>query len=261
MKFLIAMALRNATGIVIQSLDFGESDKIVTFFTLEEGKLKGIAKGARRSRKRFSNCLDLFCHVRIQFFEKEDRSLTRIDQCDGVDFFPALSEDIVKMSYGSYFVELVDALVGERQVNRGAFELLRSFLSTLANQAPREEMLRVFEIRLLSLVGYRPHLDGCVNCLKSVEEMEGVYFDPARGGILCKRCTNPKERVFSVSKGTVKLLVKSSDTELDKIQRLRFTPSALRESRDMLPDFIQYHVGRPLKSLRFLESMKVGVSS
>jgi DNA repair protein RecO (recombination protein O) len=260
MKFLITMALRNATGIVIQSLDFGESDKIVTFFTLEEGKLKGIAKGARRSRKRFSNCLDLFCHVRIQFFEKEDRSLTRIDQCDGVDFFPALSENIVKMSYGSYFVELVDALVGERQVNRGAFELLRSFLSTLANHAPREEMLRVFEIRLLSLVGYRPHLDGCVNCLRSVEEMEGVYFDPARGGILCERCYNPKERVFSISKGTVKLLVRSADTELDKIQRLRFTTRAVRESRDILPYFIQHHVSRPLKSLRFLESMKVGVS-
>ena len=254
------MALRNATGIVIQSLDFGESDKIVTFFTLEEGKLKGIAKGARRSRKRFSNCLDLFCQVRIQFFEKEDRALTRIDQCDGVDFFPALSEDIMKMSYGSYFVELVDALVRERQVNRGAFELLSSFLSILANHTPREEMLRVFEIRLLSLVGYRPHLDGCVTCLKPVERMEEVYFDPARGGILCERCTNPRERVFSVSKGTVKLLIRSADTELDKIQRLRFTPGALRESRDILPYFIQHHVSRPLKSLRFLESMKAGVS-
>jgi DNA repair protein RecO (recombination protein O) len=254
------MPLKNATAIVIQALEYGESDKIVTFFTLEAGKLKGIAKGARRSRKRFSNCLDLFCHVQIQFFEKEDRALTRVDQCDGIEFFPALSDDILKTSYACYFVELVDALLGEGEVNRGVFELLRSFLSTLNAEAPKEEMARIFEVRLLSLVGYRPHLDGCVNCLKSVDEMEQIFFVPARGGILCNRCCRAEDRAFPVSRGTVKLLAKSADTELGKIHRLRFSPGAVRESRDILASFIQYHLSKPLKSLRFLESVKAGVS-
>ncbi|NIO03200.1 MAG: DNA repair protein RecO, partial [Proteobacteria bacterium] len=145
------MPLKRATGIVIHSFDYGESDRIVTFFTTEYGKIKGIAKGARRSRRRFSNSLDLFCHVRILFFEKEDRSLTRIDQSDVVEFFPALSGDISKMGYGSYFIELVDAMTGEREAHPDVFNLLRVFLSTINSMEPMEEMLRIFEIRLLSL--------------------------------------------------------------------------------------------------------------
>jgi DNA repair protein RecO (recombination protein O) len=254
------MPLKGATGIVIQSLDFGESDRIVTFFTLEYGKVKGIAKGARRSRRRFSNSLDLFSHVRIQFFEKEDRSLTRIDQCDVVEFFPGFSQDIAKMSYGSYFVELVDAMVGEREANKRVFDLLRVFLSTVNNTHLREEVLRIFEIRLLSLLGYRPHLNSCTHCGKPLDQLEGIYFVPARGGIFCEKCCPTNASFFALAMGTVRILEKAAETNLSKIHRVRFSPKALAESREILPRFIQHHLSRELKSLRFLESIKLGVA-
>jgi DNA repair protein RecO (recombination protein O) len=254
------MPLRHVTGIVIQSLNYGESDRIVTFFTLELGKTKGIAKGARRSRRRFSNCLDLFCHVRIHFFEKEDRSLGRVEQCDVVEFFPALGEDILRMSYGSYWVELVDALVGEREANSGVFELLRLFLSRLNEEEPREEMLRIFEIRLLSLLGYRPNLLSCIRCRRSFDRQERFYFLPAGGGICCERCCETKDRSFALTAGTIRLLEKSIETDLTKIRRLRFSPRSLMESREILPRFVQHHLTRELKSLRMLESLKPGVS-
>lgn len=254
------MSLKRATGIVIRSFDYGESDRIVTLFTLEWGKIKGIAKGARRSRRRFSNSLDLFCHVRILFFEKEERSLTRIDQCDVVEFFPALSQDIAKMSYASYFAEMVDAMVGERAVHKGVFDLLRMFLSTVNMKEPREEMLRIFEIRLLSLLGYRPNLSSCTHCRRPRDRLERIYFVPARGGILCERCCSTKEGFFILAMGTVRLLEKSVETDLSKIHRLRFSSRSLEESREILPRFIQHHLHRELKSLRFLESIKPGVS-
>jgi DNA repair protein RecO (recombination protein O) len=245
----------------MQSFDYGESDRIVTFFTLEYGKLKGIAKGARRSRRRFSNNLDLFCHVKIHFFEKEDRPLTRIDQCEGVEFFPSLSQDIARLAYGSYFVELVDAMVGEREPYEGVYRLLMVLLSTLNHEEPREEMLRIFEIRLLSALGYRPNLNGCIQCCKPLDRLERIYFVPARGGIFCERCCPTKERFFPVAIGTVRLLEKSVETDLSKIHRLRFSSRSLTESREILPRFIQHHLNRELKSLRFLESIKPGVSS
>ncbi len=223
--------------------------------------MKGIAKGARRSRRRFSNSLDLFCHVRILFFEKEETSLARIDQCDGVEFFPSLSQDLAKMSYGSYFVELVDAMVGEREAHNGVFDLLRIFLSGLNRTEPREEMLRIFEIRLLSLQGYRPNLDSCTRCQRPLDQVERISFVPARGGILCEKCASfAKEKSFDLALGTVRLLEKSIETDLSKIHRLRFSSRSLSESREILPRFIQHHLNRELKSLRFLESIKVGVS-
>ena len=255
------MALKKDIGIVIQSFDYGESDKIVTLFTLEAGKLKGIAKGARRSRRRFSNCLDLFSHVRIHFFEKEDRSLTRIDQCDLLEFYATLGQDIARMSYGSYFLELVDAMVGERETNRGVFDLLLTFLRLLNEKETREEMLRVFEIRLLALLGYRPNLDSCVHCRKPIDRLERLYFAPALGGVFCGGCRQTNERFFPVSLGTVRLLERSTEAELSKVDRIRFSSRSLTESREILARFIQQHLHRELKSLRFLESMKASPSA
>ena len=253
-----AMPARQATAIVIGSFDYGESDRIVTFFTLENGKVKGIAKGARRSWRRFSNCLDLFCHVRIHFFEKEHRSLARIDQCDPLELFPALSQDVAKMSYGSYFAELVDAMVGEGEPSRELFDLLRIFLSVLNRQEPREEMLRIFEMRLLSTLGYRPYLNACVRCQRPVDRVEKIFFAPATGGILCETCCAPKDELFPIAIGTIKLLERSAQTDLAKVDRLRFSARSLTESRDILPHFLQRHLGRPLKSVRFLEMAKLG---
>lgn len=255
------MPLKRATGIVIQSFDYGESDRIVTFFTLEDGKIKGIAKGARRSKKRFSNSLDLFCHVKIHLFEKENRPLTRIDQCDVVEFFPDLSQDIAKMSYASYFVELVDAMVEERETHQRVFELLRTFLSNLNGKEPKEEMLRIFEIRLLSLLGYRPNLSSCTQCRKPLVRLERIYFVPTRGGIFCGQCCPTGESFVILAMGTVRLLEKSAETDLSKLHRLKFSSNALRESREILPRFVQYHLTRELKSLRFLESVKPTASS
>ncbi len=255
------MPLKRATGIVIHSFDYGESDRIVTFFTTEYGKIKGIAKGARRSRRRFSNSLDLFCHVRILFFEKEDRSLTRIDQSDVVEFFPALSGDISKMGYGSYFIELVDAMTGEREAHRDVFNLLRVFLSTINSMEPMEEMLRIFEIRLLSLLGYRPNLASCTRCRSPFDRLGKIYFVSDRGGIFCDRCCPTNVSFHGLSVGTIKVLEKSVETDLSKIHRLRFSHNSLTESREILPRFIQRHVNRELRSLQFLEGVKPVVSS
>jgi len=130
----------------------------------------------------------------------------------------------------------------------------------LNEKEPREEMLRIFEIRLLSLLGYRPTLDSCIRCRRPLDRLERVYFVPARGGIFCDKCCPTNEKFFALAMGTVRLLEKSAETELLRIHRIRFSSRSLTESREILPRFIQHHLNRELKSLRFLESVKPGVS-
>ena len=122
------MPLFTTHAIVIRSLNYGESDKIVTFFTQDFGKLKGIAKGARRSKKRFQNALGLFSHLRLLFFDKEGMGLVRAESCDILHSFPKIKEDLKKIFYGNYYLELVNEMAGEREVNREVFELLLSSL-------------------------------------------------------------------------------------------------------------------------------------
>jgi DNA repair protein RecO (recombination protein O) len=252
------MPLFTTNAIVIRSLNYGESDKIVTFFTQDFGKLKGIAKGARRSKKRFQNALGLFSHLRLIFFDKEGMGLVRAESCDILHSFPKIKEDLKKILYGNYYLELANEMAGEREANREAFELLLSFLSNLEEMAPHEEQLRLFEIRMLSLFGYRPNMARCGLCKKSGENLQenpSVFFSLEKGVLVCERCSKRWNNLVPLSLGTARLIEKVSRMELPKIERMRLTFQALSESRELLPKFICYQLGKELKSLKTLKEI------
>jgi DNA repair protein RecO (recombination protein O) len=249
------MPLFTTDAMVTHSFNYGESDKIVTFFTRDFGKVKGIAKGARRSKKRFQNALSLFSHLRLVFFDREGMGLVRAQGCDILNSFPKIREDLRKIIYGSYFLEMVNEMAGEREVHPEAFDLVLSFLKTLEGMEPREEQLRVFEIRMLSIFGYQPNLKRCSLCKKDWEALKegpSVFFSIERGTILCRGCSKPADPLIPLSLGTARLIEGVSETDLSKIHRFRFTPQALSETRELLPHFISYQLGKELKSLKTL---------
>jgi DNA repair protein RecO (recombination protein O) len=252
------MPLFTTNAIVIRSLDYGESDKILTFFTKDFGKIKGIAKGARRSKKRFQNALDLFSHLRLIFFDREGMGLVRAEGCDILNSFPKIREGLKKIFYGNYFLELVNEMAGEREANREAFDLLLSFLSILDEMEAKEERLRVFEIRMLSLFGYQPNMRRCDLCKEGWENLKTVpvFFSIEKGGLVCERCSKGWNNLIPLSLGTARLIERISQMELSKIHRLRFTSQALSESRKLLPRFITYQLGKELKSLKALNSIE-----
>jgi DNA repair protein RecO (recombination protein O) len=252
------MPLFKTNAIVIRSLNYSESDKIVTFFTRDFGKLKGIAKGARRSKKRFQNALSLFSHLRLIFFDKEGLSLVRAESCDILHSFPRIREDLRKILYGNYYLELVNEMAEEREASREAFELLLCFLSNLETMAPQEEQLRLFEIRMLSLFGYRPNMTRCGLCKKGGEDLQeipSVFFSLEKGVLVCERCSRTWNNLIPLSLGTARLIEKISQVELPKVERMRFTSQGLSESREILPKFISYQLGKELKSLKALRTL------
>jgi DNA repair protein RecO (recombination protein O) len=252
------MPLFTTNAIVIRSLHYGESDKIVTFFTEDFGKIKGIAKGARRSKKRFQNALDLFSHLHLRFFDREGMGLVRAEGCDILQSFPHIREHLDRIFYGNYFLELVAEMAGERERNPEAFRLLLSFLSTLEEKGAEEEQLHMFEIRMLSLFGYRPNMEKCDLCKKDwegLQESPVLYFILEKGSLVCDRCSKTCSDLIPLSLGTARLIEKISQTELSKINRLRFTVQSLSEIRKLIPRFITYQLGKELKSLKALNGM------
>jgi len=253
------MPVYKTNAIVIRSHHYGESDKIVTFFTKDFGKIKGIAKGARRSKKRFQNALDLFSHLHLIFFDREGMGLVRAENCDILHTFPKIREDLKKIFYGNYYLELVNEMAGERETNAEAFNLLLSFLMALEAMEPQEEQLRMFEIRMLSLFGYRPNMRRCGLCKRDwgdLKEISSVFFSLEMGAIVCEPCSNALNNPIPLSLGTARLIERISQIELEKIHRLKFTFRALSESRELLPKFITYQLGKELKSLKALNSMQ-----
>jgi DNA repair protein RecO (recombination protein O) len=185
--------------------------------------------------------------------------LVRAESCDILHSFPKIKEDLGKILYGNYYLELVNEMAGEREGNREAFELLLSFLSNLEEMESQEEQLRLFEIRMLSLFGYRPNMSRCHLCKKDWEDLKEiptVFFSLEKGALICGRCSKIWNNLIPLSLGTAKLIEKISQMELQKIHRLRFTAQALSESHELLPKFIRYQLGKELKSLRALNDMK-----
>jgi DNA repair protein RecO (recombination protein O) len=253
------MPLFTTEAIVIRSLAYGESDKIITFLTKDFGKIKGIAKGARRSKKRFQNALELFSRIRLTFFEREGAGLMRAEGCDILHSFSGIREDLRKIFYAHYFLELANEMTGEREAAPETFSLLLSSLSHLEERDPHEELLRIFEIRMLSLFGYRPNMKKCHLCKKGWEELmtsPTVFFSVEKGALVCEGCSRSWNHLVPLSLGTARLIEQISYMELSKVHRFRFTGQALSESRALLPKFITYQLGKEPKSLKALESIK-----
>jgi DNA repair protein RecO (recombination protein O) len=181
----------------------------------------------------------------------------RAEGCDIINSFPKIREDLKKIFYGNYLLELANEMAGEQEANLEAFNLLLSFLSILDETEAKEEGLRVFEIRMLSLFGYQPNMRKCDLCKNGWEDLKpgSLFFSLQKGALICERCSRGWNNLIPLSLGTARLIERISQMELAKIHRLRFTSQALSESRELLPRFIAYQLGKELKSLKALNSI------
>jgi DNA repair protein RecO (recombination protein O) len=248
------MPLYQTPAIVFRSTPYGESDRIVTLYTLDFGKIKGIAKGAKRSQKRFANTLEIGSYIQVVFFEKETQDLVRLDHSELIRPFGSLREDITKLAWASYFIELVNEMTAERIKNKALFRLLVFFLNLIDQGMLQEDIQRVFEVRLLSHLGYQPHFDHCTRCQKRLSG-ENFFFGIREGGVLCPSCAAHLPGLVPISLGTVKTLQLAQSLPLEKVRRLSFSPQSLKESQAVLSLFLQEYLGKELKSKKFLEQI------
>lgn len=252
--------LRTSPAIVLYALDYGESDRIITFYTSEYGKLKGIAKGARRSKKRFSNALEPFSHGNIIFSKKGRGTLSLIEGCDVVNHHAEIRECLDRTLVSSYLIELIDKFTPEGKKNAELFQLLLNFLGLINAGSSSEALIRFFEIRLLKHTGYEPVLDHCLTCREKVSDKATYYFITHEGGLKCTTCCHNNSGSLRVSLGTIRTLLLGKETNIEKINRIVVSDQIEKESRNILGSFIHHLIGKDIKSLHVLhEVRKIGV--
>jgi DNA repair protein RecO (recombination protein O) len=243
-------------AIVLRVIDYGESDRIVTFCTLGFGKIRGIAKGARRSRKRFAGALEPFCCSLIRFTQRGPDSLALIEGCDIVSQFPGIRADLQKSLAASCLIDLTDQFTPDEKKSESTYALLSDFLRLLEKSDLTEGLLRFFEIRLLKISGYDPVLDHCLYCKTAVGKQAVYRFDAAKGGLFCNGCGPANPEAIPVSLGTVRTLIMGREMEIDRLGRLLLSGQAAEESRRLLAHFIRHILGRELKSVHVLNEIR-----
>jgi DNA repair protein RecO (recombination protein O) len=244
------------TGFVLRTLSYSESDLIVTFYSHDFGKLKGIAKGAKRSKKRFANVFEPFSLTNIIFSRKNRDTLAFIESCNIIDHYHTIRQDLEKTLIASYFIDLTDHFSPEGKNNEKLFQLLQDFLIMLSQEKASDSAIRFFEMRLLKLTGFEPALERCIICKTPVTNGNSYYFYPRDGGIKCSVCARPERYDQSISTGTVRTLLLGKDMDIDKIKLITLTDSLAMESRNILIGFIAHVLGREVNSLRVMEQVR-----
>jgi DNA repair protein RecO (recombination protein O) len=159
-----------------------EADLLVTFFTRSEGKVKGVAKSAMRSKKRFGGALEPLTQVRVYYEDKEKRELARIDSCDVLQSPLSSAIDYGRAAALAHVAEVVDELLPDREVNDAVYRLASSVLSNLKAGAIWMP-LTYFDLWMTRLAGFLPELHVCVQCGAALGDK--AYFHALVDGLLC----------------------------------------------------------------------------
>lgn len=241
-------------AIVLRSWPYGESDKIVSFFSENYGKITGIAKGAMRSRKRFVNSLEPFSLVKLSFQERPHSSLAFVLAADLEASFRQLITSLDRIAYAAYLVEITEGLTGEREENPAIYQHLKQGLAYLEENGASLRFLTFFELKLLRLAGYQPVFDSCRKCHK--QPIGGIAFrwnfSPADGGILCDSCARSRKEILPLSAAAAEILTALQADSANLLPGLSLPSSVIKEIRTVALRFIQYHVDREIKSAIFL---------
>ena len=241
-------------AIIINSMNLGEADKLVTFFSLDRGRLRGVAKNARKSFRRFGAGLELFTHARLHLYEKEHQDLIRIESADIVSQHFEITGDLDRMAAGSVILELVREIAPEGERNAQAFLLLAHIMHLLNGGADPRFLLKIFEIRFLSLLGFQPKLDKCLSC-GCGSDRHMVFFG-LKGGVLCPDClVSSGEDQIRLSPGAIGFYYHALRMDLDKVTRLKPSVDIMRELDEAFTSHTLHILGKRLKSTTFLRSV------
>ncbi|MFH1489398.1 MAG: DNA repair protein RecO, partial [Pseudomonadota bacterium] len=186
--FCCAMKSHITPSIIMRIKEFGESDLLVTFFTKDMGQMKGVAKGARRSCRRFVNCLDLFSLVNLEFELKREGMLPFIQCGKLIDAFEGLRRDFSALSLASYMIELTETLFPLGVADQNMFQLLKDAFGALAGREWADTLPVVFDLKAMSLGGYRIDMQQCCICGRAYRGQGTAVFIREKGGIACLGC-------------------------------------------------------------------------
>lgn len=241
-------------ALLARVVDYGEADRICDLITRDAGRISAMARGARRSRRRFGGALSLFVLGEATVTApRPGRSLGVLERFDSLrDFSAGMSRDVVKAAHGSYVLELARELLPEAQPEPDAFDLLTETLELLSSGPPSPPLLRAVELKLLRHHGTGLSLSRCVACGREMEAGEPARLDAARGGVTCWLCA-----------GTGEPLEPAARTWMDRLDREPLAwaanaqppPEVSTRIRNSMMEAVRLAVGKNLKSLDFIVSL------
>ncbi|MDD5680679.1 MAG: DNA repair protein RecO [Candidatus Omnitrophica bacterium] len=251
------MSIHTTDAIILRERDLRETSVLVTFYTRDFGKIRGLLKGVRGPKGPLGYQIQPFTLNKIVFYESKKADIHIVSQCDLTDFFEDIRKDIVKTGYAYYFVELVDALTESNEKSIEVFDLLLNSLNLLKTGASPKRVARILEIKLLAISGVMPRLDRCVACGAEVDVKNGpLRFSYKFGGLVCAKCGSNDTASRRILAGTVNFIDHVGRASYDKAENIKVSKDVGEELEEIMGKFLTYQLDTRIKSLDFLRSIE-----
>ena len=245
--------LYRTDGLILHRVDFGEADRLLTVYTPHMGRLRLLAKGARKPTSRKAGHVELFSHVNL--LVARGQSLDIVSQAETLEAFRPLHEELERASLAYYLAELIASFTEEGDENQPLFELALATLFRLCEAGDLLLAVRFFELRALGLLGYQPELHFCVTCQARLEPVTNT-FNPAAGGVVCPRHGEGVPEALPLGLPAFKVLRFMQTQAWEQVAALQLKPATHLEVEAVLQRYIVYLLEHRLKSVEFVHRLR-----
>ncbi len=241
-------------GLVIMEKSVGESDRLVTVLTRQEGVLRAFAQRAKKLKSNKLSATQLFSYSRFTIFKGRDKYI--IDDAEPIEVFFDLRRDMERLSLAQYFCELAGALAPEETEAGDFLRLMLNALHFLCKgNRPNLLIKAILEMRMLSLAGYMPGLICCAGC--SCYEADVMYFLPRSGVIYCGDCMQPSsEPALTLSRGALTGLRHTIYADFEKLFSFSLSPTGLKELSRASEQYVLSTLQRSFNTLDFYHQIR-----
>lgn len=242
-------------ALVLKTTDYGESDRVVSLFSEERGKLSAFARGARASRRRFGGALEPFTLLTAELEERPGAELWTLRSVAVRRGFGGLRADLSCIACAACACDVARALVRDHEPHPDLFARLCAYLAVLDAGPATPEALRALELGVLRDTGLAPRLDACARCGGPLSG-ERLPFDAAQGGALCEGCEpSASPGAARLSPASLGAALRLQTGGLEAADGEPLAGGAGAELRDALSRFVEHHLGRRLASRKFLDEV------
>jgi len=250
------MPICRTRGLVLKVAGHGESDKIVTFYSPDIGRVTAIAKGAKRSKQRFVNKLEEFTLLGITYRPSRNGGLLFLSEAELENPFLSLRAIHERYVVAMLACELIIRFTSEHDPDPEVFSLLLWLLDAVNRGTPPLQTTALFHLRLLGATGYQPELSHCRSCNQTVNNSRSFALQPANGSLVCNRCNSHVQHSnFSLSLQTIKFLQTAQQLDTQRLERLQMPIKAARETLQVLYRYSQHLLQRDIHSWRFVKEI------
>jgi DNA repair protein RecO (recombination protein O) len=240
--------IKKSGAILLRSIDYRETSKIITAFTESYGKVQLIAKGVRNPKSRISAALQNLVHAEIVFYMRETQDLYLVKDATVVDFFENITGDLTRFAYASVIADFLYTLLATEQVSRTLFQYSLFMLKNINNVSKKKlpALLVRYLLKASSIIGFRMELNSCAACAK--QHPTAVFFSHDTGGIICESCRHIDPQAFKLLPLLHRFLKASEQQEQDS-RYPAMKPSEYKTLFLLLSNWLYFHTNRTLKTL------------